>query len=132
MGYLFFNYTDSQIKQRINSKMLYSSYINTLNKFNASFSYKMLWQKQKNNKELLVKENLATHKREYLGERSEQTEQIRLDFDTQKSDIKERLLELKTKMIKDQKLNKLEGIARAPKELVAIFRKIIVFFFCEN
>lgn len=124
MGYLFFNYTDSQIKQRANSKMLYSSYINTLNKFNASFSYKMLWQKQKNNKELLVKENLATHKREYLGERSEQTEQIRFDFENQKSDIKQRLLELKTKMIKDQKLNKLEGIARAPKELVAIFRKI--------
>ncbi len=124
MGYLFFNYTNSQIKQRANSKMLYSSYITTLYKYNVSFAYKMLWQKQKNNKELLVKENLATHKREYIGERSEQTEQIRADFERQKSDIKQRLSELKTKMIKDKKLNKIEGIARAPKELVAIFQKI--------
>lgn len=31
---------------------------------------------------------------------------------------------VKGKMIKDKKLNKIEGIARVPKELVAIFQKI--------
>ena len=124
MGYSFFEYTQSQVKQRANAKMLYTTYINTLHKYNASYAYKMLWQKQKSGKELLVKEHLSTHKREYLGERSEQIEQIRVDFEKQKAEIKQRLSELKTKMAKDEKLNKLEGIARTPKELVAIFRKI--------
>lgn len=84
----------------------------------------MLWQKTKDGRELLTKENLNTKKRDYLGERSEQTEQIRADFQRQKSDIKERLSELKIKMQKDQKLNKIEGLARTPKELVALFKKI--------
>lgn len=124
MGYSFFDYTQSQVKQRANAKMLYTSYINTLHKYNASFAYKMLWQKQKNGKELLVKEHISTHKREYVGERNDQTEQIRADFERQKAEVKQRLSELKIKMAKDEKLNKLEGIARTPKELVSIFRKI--------
>jgi len=120
----FYEYTDLQIKQRHNSKMLYSAYLEALHMYNLQFRYKMLWQKHKDGYQLLAKENLRTGKREYLGRRDERTEEIAESFRHAKQEIKERLKNLKEKLKRDARLNKLEGIARAPKELVSLFRKI--------
>lgn len=124
MSFLFLEYSDSQIKQRTNVKMLYKSYIDALNSYNLSFRYKMLWQKHKDGYELLAKQHLKSGTREYLGRRSDETQKIREDFEASKLKVKNRLSNLKEKMKKEEKLNKLEGITRAPKELVAIFSKI--------
>ena len=120
----FHEYNDLQIKQKHNSKMLYESYLEVLHLYNLQFRYKMLWQTHKNGYQLLAKENLRTGKREYLGRRDEKTEEIAAHFRDSKLQIKERLKNLKEKLKRDQRLNKLEGIARAPKELVALFGKI--------
>lgn len=120
----FYEYTDLQRKQKLNSKMLYESYLEVLHLYNLQFRYKMLWQKHKDGYQLLAKENLKTGKREYLGRRNDETEQISDSFRHSKSQIKERLKNLKEKLKRDEKLNKLDGIARAPKELVALFHKI--------
>lgn len=122
--FTFYTYSDLQIKQKHNSKMLYETYLEALNTYNMRYRYKMLWQKHKDGYQLLAKENLRTGKREYLGRRDEETERIASGFRTAKEEIKERLKNLKEKLKRDEKLNKLEGIARAPKELVALFRKI--------
>jgi hypothetical protein len=120
----FYEYSDLQRKQKLNSKMLYESYLEVLHLYNLQFRYKMLWQKHKDGYELLAKENLKTGKREYLGRRSAETEKIAESFRHSKIQIKERLKNLKEKLKRDEKLNKLEGITRAPKELVALFQKI--------
>ena len=120
----FYEYNDLQIKQKHNSKMLYESYLEALHLYNLQYRYKMLWQKHKNGYQLLAKENLKTGKREYLGRRNEETEKIAEAFRNTKQQIKERLKNLKEKLKRDAKLNKLEAIARAPKELVSLFRKI--------
>jgi hypothetical protein len=120
----FYEYNDLQIKQKHNSKMLYESYLEALHIYNLQFRYKMLWQKHKDGYQLLAKENLKTGKREYLGRRDEKTEEIIDNFRNSKLQIKERLKTLKERLKRDEKLNKLEGIARAPKELVALFHKI--------
>ena len=120
----FYEYNDLQRKQKLNSKMLYESYLEVLHLYNLQFRYKMLWQKHKDGYELLAKENLKTGKREYLGRRNEETEAIAERFRNSKAQIKERLKNLKEKLKRDEKLNKLEGIIRAPKELVALFQKI--------
>ena len=120
----FHEYNDLQIKQKHNSKMLYESYLEALHIYNLQFRYKMLWQKHKDGYQLLAKENLKTGKREYLGRRDEKTEKVIDNFRSSKLQIKERLKTLKERLKRDEKLNKLEGIARAPKELVALFRKI--------
>jgi hypothetical protein len=124
MPFLFYEYNDTQIKQRHNAKMLYESYLNALKTYNLSFRYKMLWQKHKDGYELLAKQHLKSGKREYLGRRSDATELIRSDFTLSKEKIKNSLSTLKEKIKREEKLNKLEGIARAPKELVSIFGKI--------
>lgn len=124
MSFIFYPYSDLQIKQRHNSKMLYHSYLDVYHTYILQFRYKMLWQKHKGGYQLLAKHNLKTNKREYLGRRDSETEKIALDFVTAKKEIKERLKHLKTKLLRDEKLNKLEGIARAPKELISLFRKI--------
>ena len=120
----FHEYTDLQIKQKHNSKMLYSSYLEALHLYNLQFRYKMLWQKHKDGYQLLAKENLKTGKREYLGRRNAQTEEIIDSFRHAKIEIKTRLKNLKEKLKRDEKLNKIEGIARAPKELISLFQKI--------
>ena len=73
---------------------------------------------------MLAKENLKTEKREYLGRRSDETEEVIESFRNVKKQIKERLKNLKVKLKRDEKLNKVEGIGRAPKELIALFQKI--------
>jgi hypothetical protein len=120
----FFSYNDLQIKQKHNSKMLYKTYLEALTIYNMRYRYKILWQRHKDGYALLAKENLKTGKREYLGRRNEETEEIAIRFREAKHAIKERLKNLKEKLNRDEKLNKLEGIARAPKELVSLFRKI--------
>ena len=120
----FYEYSDLKRKQKLNSKMLYESYLEVLHLYNLQFRYKILWQKHKDGYELLAKENLKTGKREYLGRRNEETEEIAESFRHAKAKIKERLKNLKEKLKRDEKLNKLEGITRAPKELVALFQKI--------
>ena len=120
----FHEYNDLQIKQKHNSKMLYDTYLEALHLYNLQFRYKMLWQKHKDGYQLLAKENLKTGKREYLGRRNEETEKISEQFRSSKQQIKERLKNLKEKLKRDEKLNKIERIARAPKELVALFHKI--------
>ena len=124
MSFLFLEYNDAQIKQRANTKMLYTTYVDALNNYNLSFRYKMLWQMHKDGYELLAKQHLKSAKREYLGRRSEETELIRENFEKSKAKMKERLSTLKQKIKKEEKLNKIEGITRGPKELVAIFAKI--------
>ncbi|MDQ7060532.1 MAG: GSU2403 family nucleotidyltransferase fold protein [Sulfurimonas sp.] len=124
MSFLFLPYNDAQIKQRTNAKMLYASYVDALNNYNLRFRYKMLWQKHKDGYELLAKQHLKSGKREYLGRRSQEMEHIRLDFENSKLKVKERLSALKQKLNKEEKLNKIEGITRTPKELIAIFAKI--------
>jgi len=120
----FYRYNNLQIKQKYNSQMLYDTYLETLTRYNMQYRYKMLWQKHKDGYQLLAKENLKTKKREYLGRRNEEMEQIASSFRRAKQEIKERLAHLKDRLKRDEKLNKLEGIARAPKELIALFRKI--------
>jgi len=120
----FYRYNNLQIKQKYNSQMLYNTYLETLTRYNMQYRYKMLWQKHKDGYQLLAKENLKTKKREYLGRRNEEMEQIASSFRSAKQEIKERLAHLKDRLKRDEKLNKLEGIARAPKELIALFRKI--------
>ena len=120
----FYEYNNLQIKQRSNSKMLYQSYLETLHLYNLQYRYKMLWQKHKSGYELLAKENLKTKKREYIGRRDKNTEEIANAFRKNKQEIKERLKNLKEQLKRDQKLNKIENITRALKELVAILRKI--------
>lgn len=124
MNFIFYPYSNLQIKQRHNSKMLYHSYVEVRRRYNLQFRYKMIWQTHKDGYQLLAKHNLITNKREYLGRRNEETEKIASDFIASKKEIKARLKHLKTKLARDEKLNKLEGLARAPKELVALFRKI--------
>jgi len=124
INFNFYPYSDGQIKQRNNSKMLYHSYLEALTNYNLQFRYKMIWQKHKSGYSLLAKHNMKTNKREYLGRRDESTEKIASDFSVSKKRAKENLAHLKTKLKRDEKLNKLEGIARAPKELVSLFRKI--------
>ena len=120
----FYRYNNLQIKQKYNSQMLYETYLETLTRYNMQYRYKILWQKHKDGYQLLAKENLKTKKREYLGRRNEEMEQIASSFRSAKQEIKERLAHLKDRLKRDEKLNKLEGIARAPKELIALFRKI--------
>jgi len=120
----FHEYNDLQIKQKLNSKMLYESYLEVLHIYNLQFRYKMLWQKHKDGYQLLAKENLKTKKREYLGRRDENTEEIINNFRNSKLQIKERLKLLKERLKRDEKLNKLESIARVPKELIALLHKI--------
>jgi len=120
----FHEYSDLQIKQKLNSKMLYESYLEVLHIYNLQFRYKMLWQKHKDGYQLLAKENLKTNKREYLGRRDENTEEIINNFRNSKLQIKERLKLLKERLKRDEKLNKLESIARVPKELIALLHKI--------
>lgn len=124
INFNFFAYTDGQIKQRHNSKMLYNTYLEVLQNYNLRFRYKMIWQKHKQGYHLLAKVNMKTDKREYLGRRDEVTEQIASDFIHSKKETKERVKHLKEKLVKNAKLNKIEGIARTPKELVKLFRKI--------
>jgi len=124
INFNFFTYNDGQIKQRHNTKMLYNTYLEVLQSYNLRFRYKMIWQKHQQGYQLLAKVNLKTDKREYLGRRSETTEKIASDFIHSKKEIKERLKILKEKLTKNAKLNKIEGIARTPKELVKIFKKI--------
>ena len=124
MSFLFFQRNDAQIKQFHNSKMLYETYLQTLKSFNLSYRYKMVWQKHKDGYELLTKVELSSGKREYLGRKDETTLKIKEDFKASKIKMKEKLSSLKEKLVKNSKLNKLEGIARAPKELVDIFLKI--------
>jgi hypothetical protein len=104
--------------------MLYETYVEALTTYNMRYRYKILWQKHKDGYALLAKENLKTGKREYLGRRNEETEALARHFREAKYTIKERLKNLKEKLSRSEKLNKLEGIARAPKELIALFRKI--------
>jgi len=124
MSFLFFQRSDSQIKQFHNSKMLYETYLQTLKSFNLSYRYKMIWQKHKDGYELLAKVQLGSGKREYLGRKDEKTQKLKEDFKASKLKMKEKLSSLKEKLVKNAKLNKLEGIARTPKELVDIFLKI--------
>ena len=124
MQFTFHNRSDAQIKRFHDSKMLYNTYIELLRSYNLSYRYKMIWQKHKNDYELLAKVQLGSGKRKYLGRRSKETEKIKEEFNTSKLRAKERLNHLKEKLVKNAKMNKLEGIARAPKELVAIFSKI--------
>jgi hypothetical protein len=84
----------------------------------------MIWQKHQQGHQLLAKVNMRTNKREYLGRRSDETEKIAFDFLNSKKVAKERVKSLKVKLVKNAKLNKIEGIARTPKELVSLFRKI--------
>ncbi len=120
----FYEYNNLQIKQKSNSKMLYQSYLETLHSYNLQYRYKMLWQKHKNGYELLAKEDLKTKKRDYIGRRDKNTEEIANIFRRNKQEIKERLKNLKEQLKRDQKLNKIENITRAPKELVSILRKV--------
>ena len=124
MSFLFFQRNDAQIKQFHNSKMLYETYLQALKRFNLSYRYKMIWQKHKDGYELLAKVELGSGKREYLGRKSEATIKLKEDFKSSKIKMKEKLSSLKEKLLKNAKLNKLEGIARTPKELVDIFLKI--------
>ncbi len=124
INFNFYAYSDGQIKQRHNSKMLYNTYVEALHNYNLRFFYKMIWQKHQQGYQLLAKVNMRTNKREYLGRRSEETEKIASDFVHSKKEAKERVKILKEKLVKNAKLNKIEGIARTPKELVALFRKI--------
>ena len=124
MSFLFLEYNDAQRKQRINAKMIYTSFLQTLQTYNLSYRYKMIWQKQANGEEVLAKVHLKSQKREYLGKKNEQTLHIRQEFEKQKASIKEKLDILKEKLKREEKLNKVEGVTRAPKELVALFRKI--------
>lgn len=117
--FLFYQYTDSQIKQHNNAKMIYSSYIDSLKQYNLNYRYKMVWQKH-NGYETLAKENLSTGKREYLGRKSKETIELHEQFKASKNKFKNNLSLLKEKLNKEQKLNKLEKITRAPKELVKI------------
>ncbi|MEA1920769.1 MAG: GSU2403 family nucleotidyltransferase fold protein [Campylobacterota bacterium] len=120
----YYDYSDAQIKQRHNSKMLYESYLNAVRAYNTHFRFKMVWQKHQDGTQRLAKQHLKSGKREYLGKRSAQTKQMAFEFSRSKNEAMERIKNLKTKIKKDEKLNKLEGIARAPKELISIFRKI--------
>ena len=124
MSFNFYEYTALQIKQRTNAKMLYISFLETLHNYNLSFRYKMFWQKHKDGYELLVKQHLKSGKREYLGKRDEAKETLRADFESAKARVKQRLFEIKEKLKREEKLNKLDGIARVPRELVDIFAKI--------
>ena len=124
MSFLFFQRNDAQIKQFHNSKMLYETYLQTLKTFKLSYRYKMIWQKHKDGYELLAKVKLGSGKREYLGRRDKSTEKLKEDFKASKIKMKEKLATLKEKLAKNAKLNKIEGIARAPKELVDIFLKV--------
>ena len=124
ISFNFYAYRDGQIKQRHNSKMLYNTYVEALQNYNLKFLYKMIWQKHQQGYQLLAKVNMRTQKREYLGRRSEETEQIASNFLNSKKVAKERVKNLKEKLVRDAKLNKIEGIARTPKELVKLFRKI--------
>jgi len=124
MSFLFFQRNDAQIKQFHNTKMLYETYLQTLKTFNLSYRYKMVWQKHKDGYELLAKVELGLGKREYLGRKDEITIKLKEDFKASKVKMQEKLSALKEKLVKNAKLNKLEGIARAPKELVNIFLKI--------
>ena len=124
INFNFYAYTDGQIKQRHNSKMLYNTYVEALQNYNLKFLYKMIWQRHQQGYQLLAKVNMRTHKREYLGRRSEETEKIASDFLNSKKTAKERVKNLKEKLVKNAKINKIEGIARAPKELVSLFKKI--------
>ena len=122
--FLFIDYSDAQIKQRINSKMLYSSYLSALENYNLNYRYKMLWQKHNDGYKLLVKEHIKSHKRYYLGRESEESIKIKEDFTKAKIRAKEKLSNLKEKMKREEKLNKLDGVARVPNELISIFKKI--------
>jgi len=118
MSFIFFQRNDAQIKQFHNAKMLYETYLQTLKSFNISYRYKMVWQKHKDGYELLAKVELGSGKREYLGRKDEATEKLKNEFKASKIKMKKKLNSLKEKLTKNAKLNKIEGIARAPKELV--------------
>ena len=119
MSFLFYSYSPSQIRQFNNAKIVYSNYIDAIKEYNLNFRYKMIWQNG-----YLSKVHLKNKKREYLGKKSKQTIKIYEDFKKSKQKQKEKLARLKEKLQKEKKLNKLEGINRAPNELVKIFSKI--------
>jgi len=105
LNYNFYTYSDGQIKQRHNTKMLYNTYLQALHNYNLRFRYKMFWQKHQGGYQLLVKQNMRTNKREYLGRRDVVTEQIASDFIVSKKEAKERVKNLKAKLTKNAKIN---------------------------
>ena len=124
--FFFHPFSDGQIKQYHDAKMLYTSLLNAERRYTLQYRYKMVWQKGPDGVERLAKQPLkgVAGKREYLGRRSAETEKIQRDFQEAKERAKEHLDSLKQRMDRIKRLNKAEGIGRAPKELVAIFRKI--------
>jgi len=84
----------------------------------------MLWQKYKDGYKLLTKEHIKSHKREYLGRENEETLKIKDDFTKAKLKAKTKLSKFKDKMKREEKLNKLDGVAGVPNELIAIFKRI--------
>lgn len=92
--FLFHEYDTAQRKQKSNSKMLYTAYLETVHAYHLQYRYKIFWQKHKDGYELLAKEHLKTKKREYIGRRSKETELLANSFRQNKKEVKERLKNL--------------------------------------
>jgi len=123
MEYLLSEYTASQRKQLINTKQLYEHYIHQKNRYYRDFNLSMFWKKS-GGKEYLTKQNSITKKTSSLGVRNAETDKIHTDFISHKDTLKTELSELKARMEKMRKLNKIELLGRAPASLICIYRKI--------
>lgn len=122
----FVEYTSEQRKHYIDTSMYYERYLSKIHDYLLNYKFSMIWQK-KGNKQYLCKKKTfkdGTAKRTYLGERSQDTETIYAAFYKGKDSCKKSIQELSETIKKNEAINKILKLNRAPNVIVGIFRKL--------
>ncbi len=123
MQFFTSDYNSSQRKQYINTKQLYEYYIQKKHLYYLNYNVSMFWRSA-GGKEYLTKKSSTHSKVTSLGLKSDESIKIYEDFTENKKLLKEELSDLKNKMEKSRKLNKIELLTRVPSILIDIFQKI--------
>jgi len=119
MEFFFIEYSDSQRKQYINAEHTYIRYLEQYKRYHSHYKYSMFWEKDR-----LVKKRSRDNKKEYLGKRDTQTENIYKLFIEGKEKSKEILRLSKEELKIQEKFNKFYKLNRTPVALIKIFQKL--------
>ena len=126
MDFTFIPYSQSQIKEYINSTNLYTQYLAELEKYNKHYCYYMGIQNIDNQK-YLYKQHKVTGKRTYINNKKVSFDEalaIKEKYSVEKKALKKKIKQTKELLSIREKYNKFEKINRVPNELVAIFSRI--------
>lgn len=115
----FISYNDNQRKQYINAEHTYLRYLEKYQHYHIHYKYSMFWERN-----ILVKKRSRNNKKEYIGKRSEKTEEIYEQFIRGKKESKEQLNIAKEELQIQEKFNKFYKLNRTPKALIKIFQKL--------